>query len=182
MALRGRSYFQDENCFFITTSVVEHLNVFSSTETCEILIRNIIFYQEKYHFQILGYVIMPSHFHWIITTDNEFGTISDIMRDLKKYSAWDIMDFIENKSNNKFIETFRIIGEKYKDQKRKSWQERFDDVIINSRSFFLQKLQYIHNNPVKAGLVEQPEDYKYSSARNYKYGDHSVIYVMTDSI
>lgn len=180
MALRGRSYFNDENCFFVTTTVINHLNVFSSPNACEILIKNIKYYQEKYHFQILAYVIMPSHFHWIITTDNEFGTISDIMRDLKKYSAWDIMDFIQKSDENKFMKYFEGAGEKYKGQKRKFWQERFDDVILKSRKFFLQKLNYIHNNPVKAGIVDNPEDYTYSSARNYKYGDHSVIYVETD--
>ncbi|HEX37433.1 MAG TPA: transposase [Candidatus Cloacimonetes bacterium] len=180
MALRGRSYFNDENCFFVTTTVINHLNVFSSPNACEILIKNIKYYQEKYHFQILAYVIMPSHFHWIITTDNEFGTISDIMRDLKKYSAWDIMDFIQKSDENKFMKYFEGAGEKYKGQKRKFWQERFDDVILKSRKFFLQKLNYIHNNPVKAGIVDNPEDYTYSSARNYKYSDHSVIYVETD--
>ncbi len=182
MALRGRSYFNDESCFFVTTTVINHLNVFSSPNACEILIKNIKYYQEKYHFQILAYVIMPSHFHWIITTDNEFGTISDIMRDLKKYSAWDIMDFIQKSGENKFMKYFEEAGEKYKGQKRKFWQERFDDFIITSRALFTQKLKYIHNNPVKAGLVEQPEDYTYSSARNYKYNDHSVIFVKTDVI
>jgi len=180
MALRGRSYFKEENCFFITTSIINHLHVFACSETCEILIRNIKFYQEKYKFQILGYVIMPSHFHWIISTDSQFCTISDIMREIKKYSAWDIMDFFETHRIIDYLEIFENAGKKGRKQKRKFWNDRFDDVVINSKNFFFQKLNYIHNNPVKAGLVENPEDYTYSSARNYKYGYHSVIYVETD--
>ena len=64
--------------------------------------------------------------------------------------------------------------------KKKFWMQRFDDEVIRNREMFLTKLRYIHNNPVKAGLVENPEDYKYSSARNYMFGDHSVIFVKTE--
>jgi putative transposase len=145
-----------------------------------LLIGNIKFYQEKYKFAILGYVIMPSHFHWIISTVKEYGTISVIMREIKKYSAWDIMDFFETQGRIDYLEIFEIAGKRGRKQKRKFWNDRFDDVVINSKDFFFQKLNYIHNNPVKADLVENPEDYKYSSARNYKFGDHSVIYVETD--
>ena len=53
--------------------------------------------------------------------------------------------------------------------------DRFDDEVIRSEKWFFQKLNYIHNNPVKAGLVEMPEDWSYSSGRNYINGDHSVI-------
>ena len=52
-------------------------------------------YQEKYKFNVIAYVIMPSHFHWILEINNKLGTISDIMRDIKKYSAWDIMEKME---------------------------------------------------------------------------------------
>ncbi|MEA2103193.1 MAG: transposase [Candidatus Cloacimonadota bacterium] len=180
MGLRGRSNFTDENCFFITTSVVNHLKVFHSNVCCDLLIDNIKHYQAKYHFNILGYVIMPSHFHWIIRTENKYGTISDIMRDIKKYSAWDIMGEIGKKGDQNLDKIFKNYANKYPDQKRKFWNKRFDDVVIRSRKFFLQKLQYIHNNPVKANLVKQPEDYKYSSARNYKYDDHSIIFIDTD--
>jgi hypothetical protein len=57
---------------------------------------------------------------------------------------------------------------------------RFDDEVIQNEAMLLTKLDYIHNNPVKAGLVENPEDYRFSSARNYSMDDHSVIIVKTD--
>ena len=57
---------------------------------------------------------------------------------------------------------------------------RFDDVVIYSSEMFNIKLNYIHYNPLKRGLVENPEDWKYSSARNYLFGDHSVIEVDTN--
>ena len=60
--------------------------------------------------------------------------------------------------------------------------DRFDNVLVYSPKAFRTKLEYIHNNPVKAGLVGKPEDWKYSSARNYLLDDHSIIYVDTDLV
>ncbi len=57
---------------------------------------------------------------------------------------------------------------------------RFDDRIIGSRHMLRTVIEYIHNNPVKAGIVERAADHKYSSARNYLLNDHSVLEVITD--
>jgi len=65
-------------------------------------------------------------------------------------------------------------------QRRKFWMSRFDDEFIRNREMILTKLEYIHNNPLKAGLAVNQEDYKYSSARNYILRDHSILQVETD--
>ena len=57
--------------------------------------------------------------------------------------------------------------------------KRFDDEVITTDEMLRVKVDYIHNNPVVAGLVEKPEDYLYSSARNYLVGDHSILQVDT---
>jgi len=57
------------------------------------------------------------------------------------------------------------------------WEDRFDDLALYSPEVFGTKLDYVHSNPVKRGLVDTPSDYAYSSARNYDSGDHSVIRV-----
>ena len=101
------------------------------------------------------------------------------MRDIKKYSAWDIMDEIEKNDEN-LMNIFREAAKKYPNQKRKFWMQRFDDEVIRNEKMFWVKLNYIHNNPVEAGLVKKPEDYKYSSARNYVYGDNSILFVDTE--
>ena len=178
MGLRGRANLKDEYLFFITTTVVAFLKVFVKDIYSKILINNIKHYQDKYKFEILGYVIMPSHFHWIIMINSKYGTVSEIMRDIKKYSAWDIMENIE-KENSGFGEVFRKEAIRFKNQKRKLWMPRFDDEIIRNEKMFWTKLHYIHWNPVKAGLTHSPEQYKYSSARNYAYSDHSIIKVDT---
>ena len=95
MGLRGRNNLIAERFFFVTTTIVRFAHVFTNDRYCDILVRNIKHYQNNYKFGVLGYVIMPSHFHWLVQVNPEFGTISDIMRDLKKYSAWDIMEVLE---------------------------------------------------------------------------------------
>ena len=185
MALRGRSNLTEESFFFVTTTVVDFLKVFSDTKCCDALISNIKHYQKKYNFDILAYVIMPSHsclagrqVHWIVQVDRTKGTISDIMRDIKKYNAWDIMEIIKNMKKKKdLLKIFEKNAGEYNDRKRKFWMKRFDDQVIRNQRMFYTKLNYIHNNPVNAGLVIRPEDYHYSSARNYKNDAHSIIEV-----
>jgi len=176
MPLRGRENLSGCSYFFVTTTVVNFTNIFIDPELCDILIKVIKYYQEKYKFEILSYVIMPSHFHWIIEINPKTGTISDIMRDIKKYSAWEILDIIEKK-NPEMVRIFTEASKKYPGQKRKLWMSRFHDEVIRDEKMFWTKLNYIHNNPVEAGLAKRIEDYIYSSAANYKSGNHSVLQI-----
>jgi len=167
MSLRGRSYLTEETFFFVTTTIVKHYPLFRDDKYCDILVNNIKHYQETFKFEILAYVIMPTHFHWIINTNPTKGTISDVMRDIKKYSA---KQFLEQLQIDKRIPALNLFIKEAKNTKRqdhKIWAKRFHDEVIRNNKMFWVKLKYIHNNPVEAGLVKKVEDYKYSSARNY---------------
>lgn len=179
MGRRGRSNLTDERFFFVTTTVVQWAHVFSADECCDILVRNIKHYQQRYRFVILAYVIMPSHFHWIVEVDPRYGTISDVMRDVKKYTAWDLLAALERQGRVDLLGLFVKSAIGFPNHRRKLWMSRFDDAVIRNQQMFWEKLRYIHQNPVEAGLVERPEDYKYSSARNYILGDNSVLFVDT---
>jgi putative transposase len=180
MGRRGRNQLRLETRFFVTTTIVDHTRVFTNEGYCSILIRNIKYYQQRYRFTVLGYVLMPSHFHWVVEVDPAFGTISDIMRDIKKYSAWDLLEAIRSDRCNDLIRIFEDAAFGYDDQKSKVWMDRFDDEVIRNEAMLRTKLEYIHYNPVKAGLVAKAEDYRFSSARNYILNDHSVLRVKTD--
>lgn len=177
MGRRGRNNLTEERFYFVTTTVVRFTPVFANQHFCDILMSNIKHCREKYNFVVLGYVIMPSHFHWNLIVNPKFGTISDIMRDIKKFTAWQIFDNLEENKNDALLKISHESAEGLKDQIRKLWMPRFDDEVIRNQQMFWAKLNYIHNNPVKAGLVSRAEDYKYSSARNYINGDHSVVEV-----
>jgi putative transposase len=180
MGRRGRNNLTDESLFFVTTSIIKFIPVFNNPLFCEILVSNIKHYRERYLFEVLGYVIMPTHFHWIIEVNNTFGTVSDIMRDIKKFSAWQIFDKLKESNGTKILNFFKESAMGIKDQERKLWNKRFDDEVIRDQKMFWTKLNYIHKNPVKAGLVLRAAEYKYSSARNYINNDHSVLEVNTD--
>ncbi len=94
------------------------------------------------------------------------------MRDVKKFTVWKVFDLIELKKLDELETIFIKEAKGIEYQRRKLWIKRFDDQVIRNEKMFWTKLKYIHNNPVKAGLVEKVEDYKYSSARNYVYNDH----------
>ena len=180
MSLRGRERLTEESIFFVTTSIIKHANVFTQDKYCDILVRNILHYQKRYCFIILAYVIMPSHFHWIVIVDKYKGTISEIMRDIKKFSAWDIMGHLEKDKKTEILNLFLAEGKQHENHKRKFWQKRFHDEVVRNEKMFWAKRKYIHNNPVKAGLAVKPEHYKYSSARNYVLGDNLVLPVDTE--
>ena len=180
MGRRGRNNLAEERFFFVTTTVVKFLPIFSNQHFCEILISNIKHYRDKYKFVILGYVIMPSHFHWIVIVNPRYGTISDIMRDIKKFTAWQIFDHLIENKGSKLLGIFEESAEGFENQSKKLWMKRFDDEVIRDQQMFWTKLNYIHNNPIKAGLVNRAEDYKYSSSRNYINGYHSVLEVDTE--
>jgi len=123
---------------------------------------------------------MPTHFRWIVQVINQFGNISEIMRDIKKFTAWQIFDKLDSIKHNTILTSFEEAAAGIKDQERKLWMKRFDDEVIRDQKMFWTKLNYIHKNPVKAGLVLKAVDYKYSSARNYAFNDHSILEVNTE--
>ncbi len=175
MGLRGRNNLTNERYFFVTTTVVRFLKVFSSPKACDILINNIKYYQCKYKFAILVYVIMPSHFHWIPEVNPVFRTISDIIRDLKRNTSKELTNFL--KENKYYQEIFESEVESSTRQTKKFWMSHFDDEVIRNQQMFWEKMNYIQKNRVEAGLVLRPQDYIYSSAKNYMNNDHSILEV-----
>ena len=167
MAIRNRAVFCVGEVYFVTTTVINKTAVFSHRDYARILCDNILHYRENYEFKILAYVIMPTHFHWVPVIDRERGSISDIMRDVKKFSAWDIMQRVEENGRTDMVGSFKDAAIGVRNQKRKFWSDRFDCVSIRNVDMLKRKIEYIHMNPVRAGLVERPEDYPFSSARDY---------------
>jgi len=150
MGLRGRNNLTNCTCFFITTTVFNFRKIFQDNYSCQLLIENIKHYQNKYNFSLHAYVIMPSHFHWIVKNNISYGTISDVMRDIKKYSAWDIMEYLSCKSkNNKELISEATRGYDPK-QKNRFWMERFDDQVIRNDKM---RLMLSGNGPRQPGAI-----------------------------
>jgi putative transposase len=102
------------------------------------------------------------------------------MRDFKKYTSTKIRQQLERDGHDFLLSILRRNARCTQSQVFKLWEDRFDDLVIDSEETLTVKIEYIHNNPVRAGLALNPEDWKYSSARNYLRDDHSVLPVATD--
>ncbi|MFH1366694.1 MAG: transposase [Patescibacteria group bacterium] len=158
-----RKIYLQEQCYFLTTNVLNKLWVFGhfkntiyvpAIQLCDVIINDLNFYRQKFQFQLHGYVIMPNHLHLILTIGS-IGNVSEIMRDFKGHTSYEINKLLKNKSG--------------------FWQEDFYEHTIRNEQDFAEKMNYIHNNPVKSNFVKNPADFKYSSFRNYYLNDDSVI-------
>jgi REP element-mobilizing transposase RayT len=156
--------------YFITVTVVGWIDVF--TRKCHkfTLIDSLRYCQKEKGLVIFGYCIMPSHLHLIARAEGN-NSLSDILRDFKKFTSKAIINQILYEPESRrdwMIEYFRKAGNDLKGIKNyKFWKDGTHAEIISSNKFFDEKLDYIHNNPVKELIVERPEDYLFSSARNY---------------
>ena len=151
MGLRQRSKIKKSTLFFVTTSILNHKRLFNSVEYIA-KIEDILFRTAKAKDIILmGYVIMPNHIHLLVGANRGGVQLSKFMHSLKG----------------------RIRKDLFGDQK--IWQDRFDDVVITGEKQFRIKLEYIHNNPVRAGLSDTQENWYGSSALAWRTRESEFI-------
>lgn len=156
---------------FITFAVVEWVDVFSRKEYRDIVLESIRFCQAEKGLLLHSWCIMSNHLHLIVSAKN--ANLSDILRDFKKYTSKQIIAAIaaNPKESRKewMLEIFKREGAKNsRNSEYQFWRQDNRPMELYSGPFIFQKMNYIHNNAVEAGIVERPEDYLYSSAKDYK--------------
>jgi putative transposase len=162
--------FDDQYTYFITSSIHCWVPLIIDESLFEIIIDGLVFAQRKKGLEIYAYVIMLNHIHAVIGHNNS-SEIPNIIRDFKKHTSKEIKKHLctlGRYSNHYWLKPS-------KQQGTKVWQEGYHPIAIFSETVLEQKIEYIHQNPVKKGYVAKPEDWKYSSARNYILEDSSLI-------
>lgn len=163
MAYAYRIYDQ-QAVYFLTCTVVQWVDVFSRRDYADIIVNSLKYCQQHKGLEIFGWVIMTNHLHIIAATRDGFE-LSDTLRDFKKYTATQVVHAIEtNKQESRkswLLWLFR------NDKGVSFWQPDNHAEEIHSSDFFRQKLNYIHMNPVNAGITDMEEAYIYSSARDF---------------
>ena len=153
--------------YFITFTLVEWIPLFAIPEYASIVVASINYCVTNKGLMIFGYCIMPSHVHLIVQSKK--NPLGSAIRDLKKYTSSQIE--VNLKSDAKYKDYLTTFQNKATGIKRKKyikvWLDGYHPEIIYSNQFFFQKLNYIHNNPLVASMVAKPEDFYYSSSRNY---------------
>ena len=167
------------NIYYITTVVYDRLPIFTRPSFITPLIDSLNFYRYKRAFKLLGYVIMPDHIHLIIWPIGD-STVSEIMRDYKKFTSTRIIRQAEVESIIEWIAAFQQAGEKTGRSDNKVWQDSYWDENVYTEHFLRQKLNYMHCNPLRTGLVEHLDQIPYSSYRNYELCEEWLIEVDRD--
>ena len=151
----------DNPCLYITAVAKDRLPVFRTDAIKEIVCKAIGEARISCGFLLFAYVLMPDHFH--VITDGPKKP-SKVLQYIKGIVGHRVIDYLKDR---KFESSLRKL--QHDDWKRNHryslWQHDSDIFSVTSESMFMQKVNYIHLNPVRAGLIEQAIDYRWSSAR-----------------
>ncbi len=160
-----------DSAYFITITTVKWVDLFTRQNHRNLIIDSLKHCQKQKGLEIYAWVLMPSHFHMICRATKEEFSLPDIMRDFKKFTSKAIIKLIKEEPESRrewLLDIFSKACEHLKkEQDYKVWQDGYHAKELFSNDFIYQKLNYIHQNPVEAGIVMKPEEYLYSSARNY---------------
>ena len=152
---------QDSPVLYITLVTKDRLPVFRTDQMKEVLCRAIDEARKSAGFLLFAYVIMIDHMHLLTSRPS---TTSDVLRVLKGLTARRVIDYLKASS---YFDSLAKLQHQERDRNYKYslWQTEKNVLPIFSEGMFMEKLNYIHQNPVRAGLVEKARDYRWSSAR-----------------
>jgi len=175
---RKYKFHEKNGAYFISFATVNWIDVFTRDIYFSAIIESLYYCRKNKGMEIYGYCIMSSHIHLIFRSS--LGDPSGLIRDFKSFTSHNIVKLIsENHEESRkewMIWMFARAAKKNSNVKsHQFWQQNNHPIEIWSLKVFEQKLNYIHYNPVESGFVMNPEDWKYSSARNYANNDQTIL-------
>jgi REP element-mobilizing transposase RayT len=160
----------------MTWTIVGWLPLFTRNEAVEIIFDSWRYLQRERGFQLFAYVVLENHLHLIASAPD----LAKAVKDSKSFTARQLVDLLERRSAGVLLKQLRFHKLAHKDESEfQVWQEGSHPEQIGSDEMMWQKIEYIHNNPVERGYVDDPLHWRYSSARNYA-GQRGLIEVVTD--
>ncbi|MCW3127037.1 MAG: transposase [Bacteroidetes bacterium] len=154
--------------FYVTLSVVGWINVLDRNIYKEILVSNLKYCQEKEGLQLFAYVIMSNHLHMVAAREGK-DDLTELLGRFKSFTAKKILNEIADNIQESRKDWMLKLFEHYAQQsnqydKYHFWQYTNHPTSLFTTDVIRQKINYIHQNPVRAGLVNYAENYVYSSA------------------
>ena len=158
--------------YYTTSTVVGWIDIFSRKKYRDIILNSLQYNIEHKALLVFAYVIMSNHIHLVLRAGNpQKWPLWDILRDFKKFTARTILDTIMKEKESRrdwLMYMFKYYAKQNTNNREfQFWQQDNYPVELLNINQVWTKINYIHNNPVKAGIVDSPEEYIYSSARNY---------------
>ncbi|MBC7485579.1 MAG: transposase [Cytophagaceae bacterium] len=174
----------ERHTHFVTFTTVNWVDFFIRKEYRSVLIKSMAYCQQHKGLKVYAYCIMTSHVHLIISSNGVYK--EDTIRDFKRYTSWCSNKLLTAEDTNYESRKEWMLWMIQRAGKKKTnincfqfWQYGSHPMELFSDKVFYQKMDYIHLNPVVSGFVCQPEDWLYSSARNYA-GLPSLIQLVDD--
>ena len=175
---RQRHYYGLNQLHYLTASTYHRARLFDSDRFREHFVRTLDQLRSGLDFKILGYVLMPEHFHLLIWP-SERANPSQIVQRLKERTAIFILKNLRQNRQlpwcRKMLDRLTLPPTVHHHGPYRVWQRRFYDLNVWSEKKRLEKLNYMHGNPVKRGLVTSPDQWLWSSFRFYYLEDTSLI-------
>ena len=157
-----------QGLYFLTFQVVGWADVFSRKVYRDIVIDSLNYCRQHKQLKIYCYVIMTNHVHCILSTETN---LSDIIRDFKRHTSTQILKAIENENESRKEWLMMVFKYHAKYNKRNNelqfWTHENHAVELTSNEMIDSRINYIHQNPVRAGWVVNDYEYIYSSATNF---------------
>jgi REP element-mobilizing transposase RayT len=168
---RNYKFHNPEGVYFVSFAVVEWIDVFTRNEYNNILLESLAFCQKDKGMEIYAWCIMTNHMHLVFRSAGVTKP-EDLLGDFKRFTSRNIVQaIIDNPDESRktwLLEQFKKAAIQSSNVKHHQfWRHDNNPIEIWSNQVLVEKIRYIHNNPVEAGLVYKPEDYVYSSAKDY---------------
>jgi len=171
MPRRLHRYYGAGYSHFITTSCYRRLPLLGSARNRDLFLRVLESVRRRYHFVVVGYVVMPEHVHLLIG-EPQRGDPSLVMKALKQGFARRLLGRLRRRADSKQLPLWQEAVDY-----GRIWQPRFYDFVVFSEHKRVEKLRYMHRNPVKRGLVLEPEQWLWSSSRHCAYAEAGPVVV-----
>jgi len=149
---------------FVTCTVLHWLPLFTRQESVAIIIECLKFLQTKDNLKIYAYVILENHLHMVVSSDD----LHKSMQSFKQYTAKQLLELLKKENATTLLEQLAFYKKAHhKEKSYQVWEEGYQPKRIQGEAMMQVKIDYIHNNPVKRGYVDDAIHWRYSSARDY---------------
>ena len=169
MPNRLHRYYGAGYSHFITTSCYQRLPLLGDARNRDLFVQVLEHVRRRYGFVVAGYVVMPEHVHLLISEPRR-GTPSTVMQAIKQGFARRLLARLRAANSRTPIWRAPLDAAHV-------WQPRFYDFVVFSEKKRIEKLRYIHRNPVKRGLVQESQQWPWSSFRHYAYDEAGPVLV-----
>jgi REP element-mobilizing transposase RayT len=170
-----RVFTEKHYAYFVTWTVIDWLPLFAEPVYRQIILDSLNYLRTHKHTQLNAFVIMSSHVHTVLWPDDGIK-LPDVTRDFKRFTSRKISREAKRRGSNQFIKAFasaRLANRAQAVSQYQVWQEGSHPEAIFAEKFAQQKIDYIHLNPVRAGMVKTADQWPFSSARAYLLGEQT---------